>query len=651
MLKLSKWFTWVMIATIGLIFTSPQATAASTFVDIKPDYEHYDAIMYLVGREVISGFPEDNTFRPNRNVTRGQVAKMLARELQLDTSNVKDPGFKDIPKDHAYYAEIAALVDAGIITGFPEDNTYRSSANLTRGQMSKILTLAFKLPESEWTGTPFTDVKDVHWFKTYVQTLYEFEITKGSTATTFSPSSPVRRGQLAAFIYRAVEAKAEIQPPPVTNPEPEPEEKPVEYRIDTIVNGQLVEGKNYTTLADAQKQYSGGNQVITTDGKIIVMSSGMAVSQLYKGNPTILYDLNKKERTYVTFDVEMQYLSSDGEWVKVQYAGQEGYVKVNEVQLLPTSMILNRSYYANENGEIRHYIYRHATSRYESIVYGKAPSFMASGKKYYSWDGVKFYDGTGKFVGEAYNYYQFLPARSKTAYTAKEIDAILLSELQRLERTGLAKYKDASTKSKLLGIGTILKDVEEKSQVNAMLILTLAFNESDYGMSTRAQSENNLFGLYVYDKDPLKKVFASVEANVQDLITAFWNKNYIPPNAVYAYGAVLGHKGIGFNVKYASDPHWGQKAAGHYYRLEKLMGMKDANQDIRIGFTTTAPLNVRTAPLVNSSTLEFTYRNSAQLPIYIVKQENGWTEVVSDKLLTKNLYISSEYIRPVQTLK
>lgn len=649
MLKLKKWFAGLLLVTLGLFTLGSHSSAAATFTDIKPDYEHYDAIMYLVGREVISGYPEDNTFRPNKNVTRGQVAKMLARELQLDLTNVKDPGFKDIPKDHPYYAEIAALVDAGIITGFPEDNTYRSSANLTRGQMSKIITLAFELPESKWTGTPFTDVKEVHWFKTYVQTLFELEITKGSTATTYSPSSPVRRGQLTAFIYRAVEAKAEITPPPVT--EPEPEEEVIEYSVDTIVNGQVVPGKKYTTLADAQKQYSGGNQVISANGKIIVMSSGMAVSQLFGGNPTILYDVNKRERTYVTFDVEMQYVSSDGEWVKVQYAGQEGYVKVDGVQLLPTAMITNRSYYANENGEIRHYIYRHATSKYESLVYGKAPSFMATGKKYYSWDGVTFYDAAGKFVGEAYNYYQFLPARSKTAYTAEEIDAIVLSELQRLEKTGQAKYKDASTKSKLLGIGAILKDVEAKSQVNALLILTVAFNESDYGMSNRAQSQNNLFGLYVYDADPLKKEFVSVEANVQELINAFWNKNYIPPNAVYANGAVLGHKGIGFNVKYASDPHWGQKAAGHYYRLDKLMGMKDAQQDIKIGFTTTAPLNVRTAPVVTPSTLEFTYRNSANLPVYIAKQENGWTEVVSDKLLTTTLYISSDYIRPVTTVK
>ncbi|UZN00089.1 glucosaminidase domain-containing protein [Lysinibacillus sp. MHQ-1] len=65
--------------------------------------------------------------------------------------------------------------------------------------------------------------------------------------------------------------------------------------------------------------------------------------------------------------------------------------------------------------------------------------------------------------------------------------------------------KNATTKSKLIGLGSVLKDIEANAHINAMLILALAQHESAYGMSDHAQNLNNLFGLYVYDTNPLNK--------------------------------------------------------------------------------------------------------------------------------------------------
>lgn len=43
------------------------------------------------------------------------------------------------------------------------------------------------------------------------------------------------------------------------------------------------------------------------------------------------------------------------------------------------------------------------------------------------------------------------------------------------------------------------------------------------------------------------------------------------------FGSHVGNKGSGMNVKYASDPYWGEKIAGHYYRMDKALGSKDYN--------------------------------------------------------------------------
>lgn len=40
---------------------------------------------------------------------------MVARALNLKTSNVKNPGFKDVETTHPAYKEIAAVVNAGIL--------------------------------------------------------------------------------------------------------------------------------------------------------------------------------------------------------------------------------------------------------------------------------------------------------------------------------------------------------------------------------------------------------------------------------------------------------------------------------------------------------------------------------------------------------
>ena len=69
---------------------------------------------------------------------------------------------------------------------------------------------------------------------------------------------------------------------------------------------------------------------------------------------------------------------------------------------------------------------------FASYQAGKAPSFMKDGERYYSWNGIDFFDSNGTEVGTGYQYFQFLPARSKTQYTAEEIDAYILKTLKSL---------------------------------------------------------------------------------------------------------------------------------------------------------------------------------------------------------------------------
>jgi len=192
--------TAVLTGTMVTVAPMQLEAAKPTISDITNN-QHREAITNLLERGIVNGFP-DGTFKPNQQVTRGQAAKIIAQILNVDTKNVKDPGFKDVTMENQYYSAIAALVNAGIITGY-EDKTFKPGNPLTRAQMAKILSLAFNFQEEVHTDKRFVDVKETNWYAGFVQTLLTHKITNGTSATTFSPGEFVTRGQLASFVVRS----------------------------------------------------------------------------------------------------------------------------------------------------------------------------------------------------------------------------------------------------------------------------------------------------------------------------------------------------------------------------------------------------------------------------------------------------------------
>ncbi|MGM9943802.1 MAG: S-layer homology domain-containing protein, partial [Lysinibacillus sp.] len=181
---------------------APVYTKAATFPDV-PDSAYYaDAVRELAERGILSGY-EDGTYKPNNVATRGQMAKILAGILGLDTKNVVDPGFTDVLPSNPYYGAIAALAQAGIISGY-EDGTFRMNEPIQRNHLAKMLVNAFHLQSPEGATMPLTDV--IEEYKDYVLALYTNGITTGRTATQFDGGSYVTRGQLAAFVVRTEKA-------------------------------------------------------------------------------------------------------------------------------------------------------------------------------------------------------------------------------------------------------------------------------------------------------------------------------------------------------------------------------------------------------------------------------------------------------------
>ena len=84
--------------------------------------------------------------------------------------------------------------------------------------------------------------------------------------------------------------------------------------------------------------------------------------------------------------------------------------------------------------------------------------------------------------------------------------------------------------------------------------------------------ENNLFGLNAVDSSPgtSASTFASPEVCIVDFSKNWVSLNYMSPVNWAYYGPHLGDKKSGMNVKYASDPYWGEKSAANASSLETL---------------------------------------------------------------------------------
>lgn len=150
--------------------------------------------------------PANHLFCPDEPVTRGQMAAFLHRalpDLAVNTST-------DFADDDAsvFEADIEWLSATGVTRGCnpPANDRFCPDAVVTRGQMAAFLHRA--LPDLGLTG-PIVDFMDDngHVFESDIEWLAAAGVTRGCNPpanSQFCPNAPVTRGAMAAFLHRAL---------------------------------------------------------------------------------------------------------------------------------------------------------------------------------------------------------------------------------------------------------------------------------------------------------------------------------------------------------------------------------------------------------------------------------------------------------------
>ncbi len=186
---------WEVLVTPGAP-AAPPPSSPSGFADVAGHVFESD-ITWLVEEGITSGCGSSK-FCPNKSVTRGQMAAFLNRALNLPGAG--SANFSDT-KGHLFRSDIDRLYAAGITKGCAT-NRFCPDRLVTRGEMAAFLVRGFKLKTGG--SSPFTDIAD-SVFAADIVKLEQAGITHGCTAKTFCPKKYVTRGQMAAFLRRAMD--------------------------------------------------------------------------------------------------------------------------------------------------------------------------------------------------------------------------------------------------------------------------------------------------------------------------------------------------------------------------------------------------------------------------------------------------------------
>ena len=331
-------------------------------------------------------------------------------------------------------------------------------------------------------------------------------------------------------------------------------------------------------------------------GSSIAMFSARSMSPLVvnfntKGNAvTNYYDETNGISGYTNgaYGADAAYLGTTGDGkIRFMLAGVTGTVDADEVELVSLDTVVdNISYYTVSGGKLVHFVSQNLNSApASSLNNGPAPSYLSEGTKYYSYDGTYFYTDYAVMLGDYQsgsagasavnagnpfrNYFQFLDMRSATSYSSAQLDSILSTAMANA-------WVDASS-SKLTGTGSSFAVYQNTYNVNALLSMGIAVNESAWGTSWICTEKNNLFGLNAVDTAPGQSAdaFTSVDECIRDFMANWMADGYLSSSDWRNHGEYLGNKGGGINVSYASDPYWGEKAAAVVWNLDAAGGSQD----------------------------------------------------------------------------
>jgi len=145
------------------------------------------------------------TYEPNKQITRGEFAVMIARALELKPT--EETGKFTDTNGKWYASEVKALRDAGIVNGFV-DGTFGGDKTITRQEAATMLVNMLNYANVDTTPSKQADLIDMdkvgNFAKPSVQFLAEQGVLPGNQNKEFKPLNNLTRSEMAKILVKSL---------------------------------------------------------------------------------------------------------------------------------------------------------------------------------------------------------------------------------------------------------------------------------------------------------------------------------------------------------------------------------------------------------------------------------------------------------------
>lgn len=172
--------------------------SSKKFTDVPEDSYFYDPVYWAVDKGITKG-TSSTKFSPFLGTTRADFVTFLYRAEGSPKVSGETP-FEDLDKDAYYYDAVLWAWNNGITIG-TSATTFSPSMTVTRGQ---AVTFLYRHAGEPAVGTvnPFTDVAESDYYYNAILWAVNKKITTGTTETTFEPNRDSYRAEVVTFLYR-----------------------------------------------------------------------------------------------------------------------------------------------------------------------------------------------------------------------------------------------------------------------------------------------------------------------------------------------------------------------------------------------------------------------------------------------------------------
>ena len=177
---------------------SDKTVYASWKEDETPVLEKGDHFAYIIGYK-------DGYVRPNRNISRAEVATIFFRLLTDDAREKywsSTNNYSDVKDTDWCNNAISTLSNMGILKGY-EDGTFHPNAPVTRAEFA-VIAARFSDGAADDYAT-FSDVSNDYWASKEIAKAAKLGWIKGYTDGTFRPTNNITRAEVMTLVNRVLE--------------------------------------------------------------------------------------------------------------------------------------------------------------------------------------------------------------------------------------------------------------------------------------------------------------------------------------------------------------------------------------------------------------------------------------------------------------